>query len=249
MSTFDESGNIIFVFVSSVKPYLCTLDLKFNVSLFQSVKPLMAPQEPDVKYSEVILLGEQLNCNPDDDDSYQTTCSLQASYQYSPFRSSEHFINSSSKVQRSSITDVTTCSSIYSSILLPKTLPRLPAHFLLPSYQWSKATPHTVSSINDIKQRLGGAGEPPDSPAHEQNPFLRQHQGFSRASHPSVTLPTEVASLKHPLTQSGLKLPCNTLIHSGVLTDKMPFSPFHRPVFVDLSYCPMECDPYISSDV
>ncbi|XP_028252195.1 interleukin-6 receptor subunit beta isoform X2 [Parambassis ranga] len=220
----------------------------------ESVKPLMAPQEPDIKYSEVILLGEQLNCNPDHDDSYQSTCSLQASYQYSPLRSSEHFINSSTKVQSSSVTDVTTCSSIYSSILFPKTLHRLPAPFLLPSYQWSNATPHTVSSINDIKRQLGGAGEPSDShlsPANEQNPFLRQHQGFSSASDPSIALPnlTEVTSPKHSLTQSSFNLPCNTLIHSGVLTDKMGFSPFHRPVFVDLSYCPVECDPYISFDV
>lgn len=259
-------------------------------------RPVMA-EKTEIKYSEVILLGESelRNSDPDQDLTYQSVCPLQtySSHGYSPLQVSEaqtpqntrkleKCTKSSTRARTTSNTDLSSCPSIYSNVLFSQTLKSLreSERVQSPSFVQSNDWQHSTVSVNDIKPQLGGdsvslqgrsttsatRSDSPLSPADELKSFRhfpRQHQSpvslsdFSSISHSSVLLshPAEVTSPQHPFSQSLYNsvpsLEPDTFTRPDALSD--PFatshSPFPHSVFVDFSYCPVECDPYISAAV
>lgn len=234
------------------------------------MKHSMVPEESEIKYSEVVFLDESelQTCDPDQDISYQNISNLQtySTHQYSPLpvsssqtpqntRLSEMFIENPPRVRTTCSTDLSSCSYSYSNVLTSQTLKNVPTPNLSPSYC------HTVS-INDVKMQLGGEKEPSEERSDSSQPFslfLKQYQiplslsGFSRISQSTVLLshPAQFTALEHPFSQSNVNsvpLP-NTFTqhHPDACSDNFStlFSPF--PVsFIDFSYCPVECEPFIS---
>ncbi len=255
-------------------------------------------EKTEIKYSDVILLGESelQNSDPDQDLTYQSVCALQtySSHCYSPLQISEaqtpqntrkleKYTKSSTRARTTSNTDLSSCPSIYSNVLFSQTLKSLPTPLLSPSFVQSNDWLHSTVSINDVKPQLDGHSKPPVSllgrsaasatrsdsplsPADELKTFrhfLRQHRSpvsfsnFNSISYSSVLLshPAEVTSPQHLFSQSLYNsvpsLKPDTFTHPGAPSDTFTasLSPFPHSVFVDFSYCPVKCDPYISPAV
>ncbi|XP_006798424.2 interleukin-6 receptor subunit beta [Neolamprologus brichardi] len=225
----------------------------------ESMNPLVLPEKPAVKYSEVIVLGELENSSLDQDHSYQGVCNLRT---YSSLRSPLDISRSGKTLTRRSATDLSPCCSDYSSVMLSGPLQNTPGplvHLSCDQYNWQTA------NVNDVKLQLGGASEPSQSqPKDEQKTlhhFLQHHQipaSFSDLSSisSSAVLPshtTEISSLKHPFSQSSFNslLQSNNIRQPSDSSDNFTtsFSQFLPSIFVDFSYCPVECDPYISSTI
>lgn len=207
------------------------------------MKHPVEPEKLEIKYSEVILLGELQNSDPDQDPSYQRVQTYSSTLKSPlPVGISEKMLTrSSTKTKTTSMKDLSACPSIYSSILFPQ-------HPLPPSYsnQPTDCQRGSVSLSNGVTEPPGLHLTPTDDhkflslcPKQHQSPFSFLNFG------------NEVALPKHPLTQSSfispLLLQSNTLTHPD---DSFPasFSSFLPSVFVDISYCPVECSPYISAD-
>lgn len=210
------------------------LKLNLTIRFFclppQSVTRAAVAENAGIKYSEVILLGENelLNSNTDKDLTYQSVCNLQtySSNRYSPLpvsgaQTPQDTRKSEMKCIKSSNTDLSSFPSIYSNILVSQTLKRLLTPVLYSS------CPKSTISENGVKLQLGGDSEPgvsleggsatrSDSPLSQTDGlktfphFLRQHQSsvsfsdFSSISH-STTLPshpTKVTSTQLPSSQS-----------------------------------------------
>lgn len=225
----------------------------------QSMNPLVLPEKPAVKYSEVIVLGELESSSLDQDHSYQGVCNLRT---YSSLRSPLDISRSGKTLTRRSATDLSPCCSDYSSVMLSRPLQNTPGplvHLSCDQYDWQTA------NVNDAKLQLGGASEPSQSqPKDEQKTlhhFLQHHQipaSFSDLSSisSSAVLPshtTEISSLKHPFSQSSFNslMQSNNIRQPSDSSDNFTtsFSQFLPSIFVDFSYCPVECDPYISSTI
>ncbi|KAG8013245.1 Interleukin-6 receptor subunit beta, partial [Nibea albiflora] len=242
----------------------------------------------EIKYSKVVLLGESelQNSSPDEDLTYHSVCDLQiySTPCYSP-RSVSRAQTAQNTVQpvkkcltrakTTSNADLSSCPSIYSSVLCSQT-PQSPPTLLLDSTYQSNHWQHSTVSVDDVNLQLGGDSEPPASPqsatrAHSplSEPdelktfrcFLDRHQSpvcfsdFSSISHSSVLLshPAEVTSPQDHFSQSIYKsvpaLQPRTFTHTVALSDTFAtsLSPFPQSLFVDFSYSPLKCDPYTSS--
>lgn len=247
-------------------------------------QPALA-EKTEIKYSDVILLGERelLNADPDQDISYQSNLQTYSSHRYSPLpvsgdqtpqdtrKSEKKCIESSSRAKTSSNTDLSSCPSIYSNVLISQMLKCPPTPLLSLCNRLSNDCQHSTVSVNDVKLQLGGDSEPSvslqgrsttrsDSPLSQTDElktfrlFLKQHQS-TLSSHSSCVLlshPAEVTSPQHPFSHSLYNLlpslQPDTFTHPDD-TFNPSFSPFPHSVFVDFSYCPVECDPYISPAV
>lgn len=183
-------------------------------------------------------------------------------------RRSESCIKSSTGVNSNTNSDLSICP--YSNIHFSQTPESLPAPLISSFYlQWQQST----VSVNDIKLQLDGGSEPyvsvqggrstrsdsPRSQTHEprNSPhFLKQHQSpvsfsdFSNICYSSVLLshPAAVTSAQNPFSQS-LHNSVQSLQSDTSALSTTSLSPFPPSVFVDLSYCPLQCDPYVSSEV
>ncbi|XP_044023287.1 interleukin-6 receptor subunit beta isoform X2 [Siniperca chuatsi] len=255
-------------------------------TISKSMKQPAMAEKTEIKYSEVILLGESELQNSD--LHYESVCNLQtySSPCYSPLtvsgiqtlqnsRKLEKCAKSSTKT--TSNTGLSSCTSIYSNVLFSQTLKSLPTPLLSPSHHQFNDCQHSTVSVNDVKLQLGGGSELPvslqgrsttRSPLSQTDELknfcllLRQHQSpvsfsdFSSIYHSTVSLshPAEVMSPQHPFSQSlnnsVPSLQPDTFTRTDALSDAFTkSSPFPHSVFVDFSYCPVECDPYISAAV
>ncbi|KAM7403352.1 hypothetical protein PAMA_004008 [Pampus argenteus] len=223
------------------------------------------PESSDIKYSEVILLSESdlHDPVPDQDFSYQGVCKIQtySSYQYSPLpvsgaqtpqitqKINKEYTRISTRDKTTSTAD---CPTIYSNVLVSQIHQTLPATILCPSH------PQTNVSVNDSKLQPGGDSEHgvgSDSPTSETDElnsfFLRQYH--SSVSFPdSLSHPVEGTSPQHCFSRSHFNsvpshLPV-ALAHPDSCSDTSATtsSPVRYSVFVDFSYCPVECGPYVS---
>lgn len=226
-------------------------------------------EKMEIKYSEVILLGgsELWNSDPDQDLSYQSdlrtsSCSpLPVSAAQTPqnTRKSEKkkCVKSSTRTKTTSNTDLSSCPSIYSNVLFSQTLESLQTPLLSLSYLQSNSWQHSTVSLSDVQLQLDGDSEPSvslqgtrsDSPLSQTDElktfslFLRQHQ-----SPVSLQLSsTEVTSPQHHFSQNlHNTFPSRQQDNDTFTTYILPFP---HSAFVDLSYCPVECDPNISPAV
>ncbi|XP_030574910.1 interleukin-6 receptor subunit beta-like [Archocentrus centrarchus] len=219
----------------------------------ESMNPLVLPEKPAVRYSEVIVLNELQNSNLDQDHSCQGICNLQT---YSSLQSTLKVRISGKKLTRSSATELSPCSSSYSSVIISKPLQNPPEPLLHPSSHQYNCQDDT-GGVTDVKLQLGGASEPSESHSKDKpktsHLFLQQHQipasfsDLSSVPRSSVLLShtDEVSSLKLPFSQSSFNplLQPNNFSHRS---DSTSFSQFLPSVFVDLSYYPVECEPYLS---
>lgn len=183
-------------------------------------------------------------------------------------------IKTSTRAKTTSSTDLSSCPSIYSNIVFSQTLRGLPTPLLSPPYLQTDDWQHSTVSVYDAKLQPGGGSEPSvslqgmtaASPADELKTllhFLRQRPSpvsfsdFSSISHSSFLLshPAAVTSPQHPSSQSLHNLVPSFQSYGIPQPDALPdtyttpLSPFPHSVLVDLSYCPLECDPYISPAV
>ncbi|CAK6966964.1 interleukin-31 receptor subunit alpha [Scomber scombrus] len=246
----------------------------------ENMKQSAVPEIPEIKYSEVIVLGisDLQDSDLDQDFGYQGICNIQAysSHQYSPLSVSvtqtpQNTPKFDKKYTRSSTRAKTTSnSSIYSNVLFSPIHQTPPTPILCPSYLQFNDMQQSTVSVSDSKLQLGVDSESPvsvhsvgsDSPfsqTDELKMFLRQHHSsisdFNKIFHSSMVLshPVEVTSPQLPFSRSHfnsiLSLQPNTLTrpHSSLDTTATSLSPFSQSVVVDLSYCPVECDPYISN--
>ncbi|XP_070698926.1 interleukin-6 receptor subunit beta-like [Pempheris klunzingeri] len=237
----------------------------------ESMKPPAVPEKTDIRYSEVILLGEseQDNCGPDKDVTYQSISNLQvySTHRYSPLRVSGAQTPHNTRKSESN-TERTFCPSIYSEVLFPQTLKCIPTTPLSPSDRQQSSV-----SINDVKLQLGGDSEASESlqgrsttrsdsslsQADELKAcrhFLRQNQSpvsssdLSSVSYSSILLshPAEDTSPQHSFSRShnnsAPSLQPDTFTRPDALSDTFATSPppFLHSLFVDLSYCPVECE-------
>ncbi|GAA6213324.1 interleukin-6 receptor subunit beta-like isoform X1 [Lates japonicus] len=183
------------------------------------------------------------------------------------------FNRSPIRAKTTSNTDLSSSPSIYSEVIISQTVKNSPAPILPPYHHQSNDWQCSTDSVSDVKLQLGGDSElfgdrragPPqegrsttkiDSPSETLRLFLKQHQSpidfsdFSSISQSSVLLshPAGITSPKHLFSQTNINsIQPNTFAPSTAPSDN--FSSFLPPVFVDFSYCPVECDPYISSDI
>lgn len=221
------------------------------------MNPLVLPEKPAVRYSEVIVLNEMKNSNLDEDHSYQDICNLQT---YSSLQPTLEVRKSGNKLTRSSATELSPCSSSYSSVIISKALQNPPEPILYPSSHQYNCQGNT-GGVNDVKMPLGGASEPSTSHSKDEpktSHLLQQHQipasfsDLSGVSCSSVLLShtAGVSSLKHPFSQSSFNplLQPNSFSHPSGSSDNCTasFSQFLPSVFVDFSYCPVECEPFLS---
>ncbi|KAL7380411.1 hypothetical protein ABVT39_017514 [Epinephelus coioides] len=235
----------------------------------ESMKQPAMTEKTNIKCSEVILLGESelQNFDPDQDLSYETYSSPHESLlPDSGAQTAQNTRRSENKYVRAS---TASCSSIYSNVVFSQGLDGVPSPYLCPYYLQSNDWQH--STVSDIKLQLGGNSEPcvslqgrsttrSDSPLSQRDDlktfhvFQRQHQSpvFSHLSSAPLFHPAEVTSPQHLFSQSL----CNSvpsLQHDPFAcpsdTFTTPFSPYVHSALVDFSYCPVECDPYISPSV
>lgn len=242
------------------------------------MKHSVVPEKSEIKYSEVVVLGdgELQTCDSDQDISCQVICNLQtySTHQYSPVpvsssqtpqntRLSELFFGNPTRAKTTSSVDLSSCSYIYSNVLTSQTLKNAPTPYLSPSYC------HAVS-VNDVKMQPGGEEEPLEqrsdssfSPTDELKTFslfMKQCEipasfsDFSSISQSTIILshPAEFTSLNHAFSQSNFNsvpsLQPNTFTHPDASSNNFstPFSPFLPLAFMDFSYCPVKCEPYVS---
>ncbi len=255
-------------------------------------RPAIA-EKAEIKYSQVILLGESEPQNPDKDLKYQSICSLQSysSQCCSPLQvlltqtpqnggESKKYIKSLTRANLSSNADLSSSSSIYSNVLLSQTPESLPAPLLFPAYLQSNDWQHGTVSVNDVKPQLDGDSEPfmflqgrsnticgsPTSLTAELKTlhlFLRQHQSpvslsnLCSDSHSSMlpSHPPAVTSIRNLFSESLYSslpsLQPNGSTQAVGLSESFStsLSPFPLSIFVDPSYCPLQCDPSVSPGV
>lgn len=256
-------------------------------------RPAIA-EKTEIRYSEVILLGESKlqNSGPDKDQTYQSVCNLQiySSHPCSPDRDSraqtpqstrkseKTYIKTSTRAETTSKTEDTSCPSIYSEVLFSQTLKCLPVSLQPHSYPQFTDCQQSTLSVSDVKLQLDGDGEasvPLQGTSATRadlslsqteeletfRPSLRQHQSpvsfsdLSSISYSSVRLshPAEVTSPQHPFCQSlynsAPSFQPDAFTHPDALSDTLTTLPslFPHSLFVDFSYCPAECDPYVSA--
>ncbi|XP_070776836.1 interleukin-6 receptor subunit beta-like [Enoplosus armatus] len=241
----------------------------------ESMKRPATTEKTEIKYNKVILLGESELLNPDQDLLYQSVCNLQihSSPRYSPLSGPQTSKKSTKSSTRAKTTSKTDLSSIYSNVHFSQTLKSPPTPLLSPSHLQPNDWQHGTVSVNDVKLQLGGESEAAlqcrsatrsDSPLSEADKlknlhlFLRRHQSpvscsdFSSIYRSAALLsyPAEVTSPYHPFSQSLCNL-VPSIQHNTTLSDTFTtlLEPFPQSVFVDFSYCPVECDPYISAAV
>ncbi|XP_040916831.1 interleukin-31 receptor subunit alpha [Toxotes jaculatrix] len=261
----------------------------------ESMKPLPVLEKPEIKNSEVILLGESKlqNNGPDQATSYQSICNLETyySHRYSPppvsgsqtpqnTRTSERKFNRSPvRAKTTSNTDLSSCPSIYSSVVFSQTLKNPPAPIWSPSNHQLNEWQRSAVSVSDVKLQLAGASEPPEGrraggqqkghsttsldsprsptdelktshilPKNHQSPVSFSDVSIVSPSSFSLSHPPEVSSPKHLLSQWGINLvpSFQPSIFTNPNSPSANSSSLLPPVFVDFSYCPVECDPYIS---
>ncbi|XP_042292673.1 interleukin-31 receptor subunit alpha [Thunnus maccoyii] len=242
----------------------------------ENMKQPAVPETPEIKYSEVILLDKSDLQDPDQDFSYQGICNIQAYTSHSdsplPVSVAETPQNTQKFEKIYTGSSTTSCPSIYSGVVFSQTPP---APILCPSYLQSNYWQQSTVSVNDSKLQLEedselpvsiqaiGSDSPPSQTDEVKTFFLRQHQSpvsfsdFNNIFHSSVLLshPVEVTSPQCPFSRSHfdsvplLQPDILTLPDCRSDTPATSFSPFPQSVFVDFSYCPVECDPYISSNV
>eukprot|EP00064_Thunnus_orientalis_P016585 superscaffoldBa00003319_g16651 len=242
----------------------------------ENMKQPAVPETPEIKYSEVILLDKSDLQDLDQDFSYQGICNIQAYTSHSdsplPVSVAETPQNTPKFEKIYTGSSTTSCPSIYSGVVFSQTPP---APILCPSYLQSNYWQQSTVSVNDSKLQLEedselpvsiqaiGSDSPPSQTDEVKTFFLRQHQSpvsfsdFNNIFHSSVLLshPVEVTSPQRPFSRSHfdsvplLQPDILTLPDCRSDTPATSFSPFPQSVFVDFSYCPVECDPYISSNV
>lgn len=187
-------------------------------------------------------------------------------------RKFDKYTRSSTRAKATSAADLSFCPSIFSNAFFSQTHQTLPAPILCPSYLQCNDWQQSTVSVNDSKLQPGGDSELPvslqgigsDSPLSQTDElktfFLRQHHGpvaFSDCNkifYSSVLLshPVEDTSPQHHFSRSHFNLvpslQTETLTHpdSHLDTSATSFSPLLQSVFVDFSYCPVQCDPYMS---
>ncbi|XP_034714869.1 interleukin-6 receptor subunit beta [Etheostoma cragini] len=234
-----------------------------DVILLGEIELLNADSDQDISYQRCLQTS-----------SSHRYCPLPVSGDQTPqdTSKSEKCFRSLSRAKKSSNTDLSSCLPIYSNDLISQTVKcppsPLPSCSNLPSNAWQ----HSTVSVNDVKFQQGGDSEPSvslqarsttsfDSPLSQTDElktfrlFLKQHQSTVSShsscillSHPSA----EVTSPQHPYSQSLYNLlpslQPNTFTQLSD-TFNPSFTPFPHSVFVDFSYCPVQCDPYISLPV
>ncbi|KAM7376101.1 hypothetical protein PAMP_005848 [Pampus punctatissimus] len=177
------------------------------------------------------------------------------------------YTRSSTRAKTTSTADLSSSPTIYSNVLFSQIHQTLPATILCPSNPKTNVWQQSTVSVNDNKLQPGGdiehgvASDSPTSQTDELNSFfLKQYHSsvsfpdFNKVFHSSVLLshPVEVTSPQHCFSRSHFNsvpshLP-DALAHPDSCSDTSATtsSPFLYSVFVDFSYCPVECGPYIS---
>ncbi|XP_024121812.1 interleukin-31 receptor subunit alpha isoform X2 [Oryzias melastigma] len=222
----------------------------------EDTKPLMVQEKPEnLIISDVILLDIQENVekNPD----YQNICNLQTylynqNSSFSLLRNSEEFSRKSTASQTGSDPVPSFFPCIYSSINISQ-----PSHPFSTSIWHSSFSPYKplTVSVDYFKLPSDGANEASNFNSSLSNQdknfrlFVEQRQpsmsfsDFCKKYSLSV-LPyssTEVSgyNLMIPPLQANMSL-------SSTPDGLMPLSTPHLPlVFEDLTFCPVQCDPYI----
>uniref|UniRef100_UPI0037E84262 interleukin-31 receptor subunit alpha-like n=1 Tax=Semicossyphus pulcher TaxID=241346 RepID=UPI0037E84262 len=244
---------------------------------FQTLMQPAVADETEIKYSEVVLLGEIELQNPDKDLTYQSACELQtycSQLSVSELQTAQHTRKSEKKSIKSSTraktTSDTDLSSTYSDVLFSVTAKTRPTPLLSLSHLVYKDWQHTVS-VSDVKLQLGGDSEPivslhgrsatrsasPLSQTDELKTFLTQKHssdsGSISLSSISPPHPAEVKSPQHPFSESlynsDPSLKPDSFNHPDDLCDAATILPFAPSLFVDFSFCPVECGPYVAPAV
>lgn len=198
------------------------------------MKQLMVPENPEIKHSEVILLGELQDSDVDQDHGYQNAYRRQ---QYAPFLP----VATSEKMPF--------CPSV--DIIYTQAIQSLPP----PGVPCSR---FQLSTVSDFNPPLDGASKPalhlpPAADKISFHQLLKQHQS-------PVSLPGISSSISHsyvsPARLAGVSLPKHPFSQSSFSPDQLfdstltpSFSPFPQSLFVDFAYCSVDCGPYISYDV
>ncbi|XP_062253899.1 interleukin-6 receptor subunit beta-like [Platichthys flesus] len=214
----------------------------------QSMKQPWEPERPQIANSEVILFCENEPLNYDLDQITENFIICNQTYSSlldsSGFRVPQSVQMSKKLFSRGPLrkpftTDLSPSPILYSSVIFSHTLKNPAAPLLSPSPHQSCDCRH----VSDVTLLLGGGSAA--SPKHQSStPFSVVHSvSPSTAVHPQ---PADVHSPKHifpqSLCSSGLSLQPDTFIHPH-LSSLLP------PLFVDLSYCPAECDNHTSPAV
>ena len=215
----------------------------------------MVQKKPDIKYSDVILLDKLQDLEKD--DAYQSvrnfhTHSLQ---QLSPLldrMSVKASTISMTKAKTISATDLSTSSCVYSSILHSQFLKNLPTanH---PSNDWQPR----AFCFNDIMLPLDGARKSSDLHLSDEKKtyhFLKRHQSpasFSEFSSPSPSsvLPSHLTEVGRFNSEQSLQPDTPNHPHTSSNSFMTSFSDIPQPIFVDFTYCSVQCDTYTSSGV
>lgn len=238
--------------------------------LSQSMKHSVVPGRSEIKYSEVVLLGESelQTCDQDQDISYQNVCDLQTyslvpvSTSQTPLTTRPMFIRSPTGARMTCSMDLSSSSYFYSNVLPAQTIKTVSTPILSTTYC------QAVSSY-DSKMQLGGEKEPSEERSESSlcptdefktfSLFLKPYQttisfsDYNSTPQSASLLPhsVEFPPLKHPFPQSNSNpvpsLQPDTFTHPNASSDKFStsFSPFFFSL-MDFSYCPVECEPYIS---
>ncbi|XP_029972603.1 interleukin-31 receptor subunit alpha isoform X2 [Salarias fasciatus] len=219
-------------------------------------KQVALPDKPEVSFPEVLLLGELEASDRDQDQSYRSISSVRTPLQKQPSPlhvdtpESVLLLRNLSEAKTSSIPNLSARPFVLPDILFshpPKTLPFMPA-FGPGSGDWQRS----AHSVGDAKQPPGGAESSDLPPADVFCPPLKQHQSLcslSDLSGTSHSSSSQQAEAKQPVSQSAFNsfpsLQC-AFTAPNPFTAALP--PFSQSMFVDPSYCPLQCDPYIPSD-
>ncbi|XP_034530882.1 interleukin-6 receptor subunit beta isoform X2 [Notolabrus celidotus] len=225
-----------------------------------------------MKYSEVVLLGESklLNSDHDKEDlTYKSLCNLQTyslnGYNHFPVSGAQTCNKSSAKAKTSSDSDL---SAIYSDVLtsqIPQSLqkPLLTLSHL--QYDWQ----HSIISVSDVElqpegdsdldaslqSRAATDSESPLSQTYALKVLCHTQSQSSDSSSVSlssvfISPPAEVKSPQHlflkKIYNSVPTLQSDTFTHPDNLCGTMSAMPFPRSMFVDFSYSPVGYDdPYV----
>lgn len=216
----------------------------------ESKKMVMEQEKPELVYPKVILLDQK-------EDLERATnsfriCKLQIFPYLQPSSSPAKASNkgyTQNMTKTQSVDDISTRPCVYSNVLCSPFNHNLPTPLLPSTYRVSQ---NRTVPINDIKEPADGVSESsaflftlPD----EQKTFkllLKQLKScqslsdFSRTSHSSLlSHQTEVPRL-NSIPSTNKNIPSHTFAPA--------FSSFPKLISVDLSSCPVQCGPYISSD-
>lgn len=216
------------------------------------MKHSLVAEKSDVKCSEVHLPTES-ELQTCDSDREIFNLEAYASLACSPAPSPRRSVGGLLELLKSKATpgaDLCPCDCAYSEALTSQTLTKASASCLSGSYC------HAGSS-DDVRVLLGAGEEPPHShssvcPTEEQKScslFLTQHPlpdaSSVSPSNSALSPPAEVTPLDRPSFQSTF----NSLLRSFARPDaplanlSTSVSPFPAQAFVDMSYCPVKCEP------